>query len=391
MLRQFVEWIETGRKTPADLIAYCLSRIAEREPATGAWVEVAPREPPATGPLRGIPFGAKDIFETRGMATEYGSPLFAGCRGRTDAALVAHLCERGAVLAGKTTTAAFAYFDPPATRNPRAPGRTPGGSSSGSAAAVAAGMVPFALGTQTQGSIVRPAAFCGIAGFKPTFGLLPLAGVLQFAPSLDTAGLFTATADDMQLLWRLAGWGGVVQPPAAAAWLNPYPPPPALQLLRAAGWRIETVDPPASFSQLADAVAVINEYEGARTHRELWERHGDAIGPKLAALVESGLRMPEERALAARQVLSDAKREMAELFRRYPVLMTPAAPGPAPEGLASTGDPRLNSPWTGLGAPALTVPLPGSFPPLGLQMAAAPGHDDLLLAAAVEVERCFAR
>jgi Asp-tRNA(Asn)/Glu-tRNA(Gln) amidotransferase A subunit family amidase len=390
MLRQFVLWLESGEKTPADLLALCLRRIAEADPDVRAWVAVDPREPPGEGPLRGIPFGAKDVFETVGMATEYGSPLFAGRRGASDAALVAHLCGRGAVLLGKTSTAAFAYFDPPATRNPRDLARTPGGSSSGSAAAVAAGMVPFALGTQTQGSVLRPAAFCGIAGFKPTFGLLPFEGALPFAPSLDTAGLFTETAADMQVLWERGGWGRTTAPPpAAAAWLNDYPAPPALALLRAAGWRVDELPSPTHFPDLAAAVAVMNAYEGARTCRGLWERHGDAVGQKLAALVAEGIRMPEERYLAARECVKIGKQEMSQMFRQYPVVLSPAAPGCAPRGLASTGDPRMNAPWTGLGVPAITVPLPGANPPLGLQIAAEAGHDDLLLAAAVQVESCF--
>jgi Asp-tRNA(Asn)/Glu-tRNA(Gln) amidotransferase A subunit family amidase len=392
MLRQFLAWMESGAKTPAEVLALCLERIRTLDLAILAWVEAAPRETAAGGPLRGVPFGAKDIFETRGMATEYGSPLFAGRKGVADAALVTHLCGRGAVLMGKTTTAAFAYFDPPATRNPRAPGRTPGGSSSGSAAAVAAGMVPFALGTQTQGSVVRPAAYCGIAGFKPTFGKLPLEGVLPFAPSLDTAGLFTQSADDMRLLWQLAGWDSPsAAAPRPAAWLRPSPQPPQLDLLRAAGWRIDVADPPPGFHELAGHAATINAYEGARTHRALWERHGAAIGARLAALIEGGLVMPEERYLTALDSVKIEKQHMRELFSSYPVVMTPAAPGAAPEGLASTGDPRFNAPWTALGTPAITVPLPGADPPLGLQITAAPGNDELLLAAAVEVERCWAR
>ena len=171
MLRQFLEWRDAGEKTPAQLLEICLARIAEREPKIQAWVQVAPQPATCAGPLAGIPFGAKDIYETQGLITAYGSPLYAGRIGSADAALVAQLRGLGAVLLGKTQTTAFAYFDPAPTRNPRDLTRTPGGSSSGSAAAVAAGMVPFALGSQTQGSVLRPASFCGVAGFKPTRGL----------------------------------------------------------------------------------------------------------------------------------------------------------------------------------------------------------------------------
>lgn len=389
MVRQFVRWMETGEQTPAGAAALCGRRIAEADAELRAWVEwsAAPKCG-AEGPLRGVPFGAKDVYETRGMATEYGSRLFAGRKGSRDAALIRHLTARGAILLGKTATTAFAYFDPAPTRNPRAPGHTPGGSSSGSAAAVAAGMVPFALGTQTQGSVIRPAAFCGIVGFKPTYGRLPMEGVMPFAPSLDTAGLFTQTAADMQELWVRAGWGGRREPPARAAWLRGPEPPEALARL---DLPVDVVDPPPEFAPLLEAVRLINDYEGARTWRLLWERHGAAIGERLAEMVERGLTLAEDRYRAALECVTIGKRKMADLFRSYPVVMTPAAPGPPPEGLGSTGDSRMNAPWTGLGVPAITVPLPGTALPLGLQLTAAADEDDLLLAAAGEVERCWAR
>src|SRR5262245_36324840 len=165
-----------------------LARIAACDGEIRAWVEVSPQPPLGEGRLSGVAFAAKDIFETCGLATEYGSPIYAGRKGECDAALVTELRQQGAILLGKTQTTAFAYFDPPPTRNPRDLRRTPGGSSSGSAAAVAAGMVPLALGSQTQGSILRPASYCGVAGFKPTFGKVSREGGLPFAPSLATVG-----------------------------------------------------------------------------------------------------------------------------------------------------------------------------------------------------------
>ena len=186
LFRQFLEALESGEKSAPELTEYCLEQIRLRDADLRAWVEVAPQPPLSSGVLDGIPFGVKDIIETRNLRTQYGSPLFAGRYGGTEAGLVTALRQRGAVLLGKTQTTAFAYYDAPPTRNPLNPAHTPGGSSSGSAAAVAAGMVPLALGTQTQGSILRPASFCGICGFKPTFGLLPTGGILPFAPSLDT-------------------------------------------------------------------------------------------------------------------------------------------------------------------------------------------------------------
>src|SRR5262245_18143734 len=177
-----------------DSVAAARDAYGATEAMIHAWVEVNPQPPLGDGPLNGIPFGVKDIFETTMLRTEYGSPLYRSRRGSCDAAIVSNLRELGAVLFGKTHTTAFAYFDAAPTRNPRNPAHTPGGSSSGSAAAVAAGVVPFALGSQTMGSIIRPASFCGITGFKPTFGTLPVDGVLPFAPSVDTVGLLAENA-----------------------------------------------------------------------------------------------------------------------------------------------------------------------------------------------------
>jgi Asp-tRNA(Asn)/Glu-tRNA(Gln) amidotransferase A subunit family amidase len=334
----------------------------------------------------------KDIIETAGMATEYGSPLFKGRKGTKDAAIVSLFCGLDAALFGKTHTTAFAFYDPAPTRNPNAPGRTPGGSSSGSAAAVAAQMVAFAIGSQTQGSVIRPASFCGVCGFKPTYGVLPLDGVLPFAPTLDTLGLFTETPRDMQLLWCAMGHvtnetqllraaiptsGFDADEPMAQALAS------AAKQLSAKGWQIETVDLPEPFLKAGAAVVVINRYEGARTHEARWREHGPAVGAKLAALIEHGLATPEEEYRAALATLIAARESMEMFFEKRPLVLTPAAPGHAPLGYESTGDPRMNSPWTGIGVPALTIPMPTDGPPLGLQITAAQGRESGLLAAAV--------
>jgi Asp-tRNA(Asn)/Glu-tRNA(Gln) amidotransferase A subunit family amidase len=397
LLRQFVEWLDARARTRDQLLELCLERIAARDSELRAWVEVAPQPALGSGPLNGIPFGVKDTYETRGMATEYGSPLYAGRKGTTDATLVTELRERGAVLLGKTHTTAFAYFDRGPTHNPHNTLHTPGGSSSGSAAALAAGMAPFALGTQTLGSILRPASFCGVVGFKPTAGLLPLEGVLPFAPSLDTAGLFTQTADDMQLLWTRMGHAET--PPkrtlAVPSLMPPVDPPMEAAFRRT----IERLDPhlhvdvvemPSRFADLAPAVKLINTYEGARTHEVRWREHGYAIGSKLAQLVQEGLRIPSDQYRAALSTVVDVKREFSSLLRQYPVIVTPSAPGPAPEGLASTGDPIMNLPWTALGLPAISIPMPVLGLPLGLQLISEAGSDSALLALAVEIESLLA-
>ena len=336
-----------------------LRRIAECEHEILAWVQVAPQPPTGDGPLRGISFGAKDIFETRGLATEYGSPLYAGRKGTEDAALVALLRGLGAILLGKTQTTAFASFDPAPTRNPRLPGHTPGGSSAGSAAAVAAGMVPFAIGTQTLGSVLRPASYCGVCGFKPTYNLIPIAGALPFAPSLDTVGFFTRTAREMQWLWNRMGFER--SPGIAFPSLVTWDHPPA---------------------DLIAAAYTVNRFEGARTHESRYREFGDRLGARLAALIRQGLETPESAYRAARTLIEQMRKQV---FAEADFILSPAATGPAPAGFESTGDPAMNAPWTALGSPAITVPRRVS-PPLGLQISAAPGKDAELLAFAAELE-----
>lgn len=393
LFRQFVEWREAKDRMPAELLELCLERIKARDSQLRAWVEVSPQPALGDGPLFGIPFGVKDIFETRNLPTEYGSPLYAGRKGETDAAVVTQLRKRGAILLGKTQTTAFAYFDPAPTRNPHDPACTPGGSSSGSAVAVAAGMVPFALGTQTLGSVLRPASFCGVVGFKPSVGLLSLEGVLPFAPSLDTVGLFTQTADDMHLLWSKMGNGdGTAKRSVAVPALMPAVEPAMEVAFRRTVERLEPhvslniVEMPSRFPDLAGAVKLISAYEGARTHEARWRKHGDAIGIKLAEMVDGGLRIPEDTYHAALTMVGEIKREMTSMFRQYPVLLTPSATGAAPATLESTGDPIMNLPWTALGVPAISIPMPGLGLPLGLQLVSDSGTDAALLALAVEVE-----
>ena len=204
-LETFRDWANASAKARADALQPCVDFIRAADASIQAWVQVQPQRPTHDGPLAEIPFGVKDIIETKGLSTEYGSPIYKGRIGTADAAIVRELRQRGGVLLGKTQSTAFAYRTPAPTRNPRDLGHTPGGSSSGSAAAVAAGMVPLALGTQTGGSVVRPASFCGVTGFKTSYGLLAMDGVLPFAKSLDTLGFFTHSAADMLAFWESIG------------------------------------------------------------------------------------------------------------------------------------------------------------------------------------------
>src|SRR6266481_2232561 len=336
-LETLTQWLNASPQERELALQSCLDRIQAMDPSIHAWVQVMPEKPTGNGKLAGIPFGAKDIIETRGLATEYGSPIYKGRIGTEDAAIIREMRQRGAILVGKTETTAFAYRTPGPTRNPRDLEHTPGGSSSGSAAAVAAGMVPVTIGEQTQGSILRPASFCGVTGFKASYGLLSLDGVLPFAKSLDTLGFFTHTPADMFLLWESMG----------------YPTG------RTEDFALGAVDP-------------LPEVE-----------------PAMAAAFQNALSV--ERYDEARRYIAACKDRVAELNKATPVILVPAATGPAPLGLASTGDARMNAPWTALGTPAISIPLPvPSGLPLGLQLTADRGQDARVLQTAVRLHKILA-
>jgi Asp-tRNA(Asn)/Glu-tRNA(Gln) amidotransferase A subunit family amidase len=395
-LETLTQWLNASRPQRRLALQPCLDRIHAMDSSIHAWVEVRPEKPTGSGQLAEIPFGAKDIIETRGLATEYGSPIYKGRMGTVDAAIIREMRQQGALLMGKTETTAFAYRTPGPTRNPRDLEHTPGGSSSGSAAAVAAGMVPFTIGEQTQGSVLRPASYCGVTGFKASYGLLSMDGVLPLAKSLDTLGFFTHTPADMLLLWGSMGHPiGRAEDFVLAA---PEPMPevdPAMQTafsnalsaLRTAGVSIQSVDIAGMLAKLADANKVVMFYEGARFHQQRFEEYGARLAD-LADLVRDGLQIPAARYDDARRYIAQCRDRVAEMYKATPVILVPAATGPAPLGLSSTGDSRMNSPWTALGTPAISIPLPvPSGLPLGLQLTADRGQDARLLQTAVRLHK----
>ena len=395
----FTEWLRADREARKRGVEDCLRRIRELEPSIHAWVQVKPENPTAEGPLSGIPFGAKDIIETQGMATEYGSPLYKGRIGSMDAAIIREMRGRGAVLLGKTVTTAFAYRTAGPTRNPRNLDHSPGGSSSGSAAAVAAGMVPFTIGEQTRGSMLRPASYCGVTGFKPTYDLLPMEGVLPVSKSLDTLGLFTHTPADMIALWKVLGHPVGREEQFAFGAPDPVPEcepemanafRQALSLLRRSGININTVDISAMLEKLDDANSTLMFYEGARFHEPRLKEFGTQLDKPLADLIREGLKIPSEKYNEAKRYVAESRARMAEVLKSTPVILTPAATGPAPLGLSNTGDPRMDAPWTALGTPAISIPLPiESGLPLGLQLTADLGQDSRVVQAAVLLQRRF--
>ena len=405
-----MELLSRGAITAEALARACLERIAAEEPRVEAWEFLDPELALAQarridaagrpGPLRGLPVGVKDIIDTADMPTARGSALFAGRRPAEDAACVAALRRAGGLVLGKTVTTELAYFTPGKTRNPRDPSRTPGGSSSGSAAAVAAGMVPAALGTQTAGSIIRPASFCGVVGFKPSHGLFSLAGVSPFAPSLDTLGFLARSAADLPLLARALG----------ADLARPAPPrPPRMGLCRTEGWAAAAPESRAAveggaerlraagadvaqaddgpFRGLTEAQRTVMAFEAAEALAELRPQLA-RLGPELQEILRQGEATPRAAYDGARARAEAARRRLPELFGRFDVLLTASAPGEAPEGLSSTGDPALNRIWTLLGLPCASLPCaegPHGLP-VGVQLVGPPGGDAALLAAAIWAE-----
>ena len=397
-METFSEWIQADRETRRRALEQCMGRIHELEPKIHAWVQVKPERPTGDGALAEIPFGVKDIVETEGMATEYGSPLYKGRLGTHDAAIIRELRGRGAVLLGKTVTTAFAYRTPGPTRNPRNLEHTPGGSSSGSAAAVAAGMVPFTVGEQTRGSMIRPASFCGVTGFKPTYDLLPTEGMLPFAKSLDTLGLYTHTPADMIALWKAMGYP--TGSPEQFAFAAPDPLPEvdpemasafrqSIAILRNSGIAITPIDIAGELKKLNEAGDVIEAYEGARFHEARLKEFGDRLDSNIVNLVHNGLKIPPERYSEVKQLIVDGRNRFGGIFKITPVILTPASVGPAPLGLSTTGDPRMNAPWTALGTPAVNVPMPVAGLPLGMQLTADLGQDSRVLQAALLVHQKF--
>jgi Asp-tRNA(Asn)/Glu-tRNA(Gln) amidotransferase A subunit family amidase len=379
----------------AATIDSCLERVRELEPSIQAWVQVAPQPATGDGLLTGIPFGAKDIIETRGLATEYGSRIYRGRIGTTDAAIVQALRSRGGILFGKTHTTAFAYRTPPPTRNPHNLAHTPGGSSSGSAAAVAAGMVPFALGTQTQGSVLRPASYCGVTGFKPSYGVLPMEGVLPVAPTLDTLGLFTRTPSEMVALWQAMGHAVHDEGDCAIGFVDPLQPVDAVMRtafdravmrLRDAGMSVHAIDLADTLESLAKANTTVMFYEASRFHEQRYAEYGDRLGQDLVQLVRDGLRILLSEYEQAKAHIRHWQTKITGMFKATPIIVVPAATGPAPEGLGWTGDARMNSPWTALGTPAISIPLPVESLPLGLQLVAAVGDEARVLRTAVRID-----
>ncbi len=415
-LAQSAAAIRSGKLSARGYCERLLGKIREREPRVQAWAafdgsralalaqvcDEKRRSGAALGPLHGIPVGVKDIIDTSDLPTEMGSPVFAGNRPAANAAVVERLLAAGAYVLGKTVTTEVAFLHPGKTRNPRNPAHTPGGSSSGSAAAVAAGMVPGAIGTQTNGSVIRPAAFCGVVGFKPGFGLVPIAGVLPFSPSLDQLGVFArSVADAAALAAAIAEPGsisaGVAKQERAPriAFLANFPwnaaePEAAAHLkavlarLAAAGASVAELSLEAALREAQRVHRTIMFYEGARQHASRQATQRASLSPELNAAIDEGLGIPDGDYARALEAAGEIRKRASDLFERCDVVASLPAPGVAPAGLDSTGDPSFCTLWSLTGFPSITIPtgLSAAGLPFGLQLAARSGAEDRLLSIA---------
>jgi len=406
--------IDSGALSPAAVIDRCAAAIAAREATIGAFtcLDIGAARAAAAivkGPLAGIPVGVKDIFDTADFPTEFGSPIYAGYRSRGDASLVALMRRAGCTVLGKTVTTEFAYFTPRGTRNPHNPGHTPGGSSSGSAAAVAAGMVPLATGSQTGGSIIRPAAYCGVAGFKPSFRLLPTVGMKPFSWSLDTAGLFAASVADVAYATAAITARDLrvdrQAPPGAPAiavldmqhWTEASDAMKeavsrAARAAEAAGATVTTLRLPDAVADLAETQQAIQNHEAAQALAYEYNTHRDQLSDTLRMLIEKGMAITPDGYDSARRTAQHARRAFAAL-EGADIILAPSATGIAPEGLSSTGSPVFNWLWTLLGTPCVNVPglADSSGMPLGVQVIARFGQDHAALQAGHFLEHAIRR
>lgn len=393
-----------------DLVRACLDRIAEREPQVQAFVQLnadaalAQARQLDAGPLRGVlhglPFGVKDVFDTFDLPAAYGSPIYAGQQPRADAAAVALCREAGALMLGKTVTTELANMYPGATRNPHNPAHTPGGSSSGSAAAVADGMLPLALGTQTAGSVIRPAAFCGVVGYKPSHNRVPKAGVKSLSETLDTLGGFGRSVRDAALLGSVLIGDPRLADPAAFA----QPVAPRIGFCRTPDWALADSDTQQAWAQAEAALAghgaplelpaglsglvalqkAVQAFETARSLSHERLRHPGQLSAPLNALIADGLAISGEAHAQNLLATAGARQQVQALFSQHDVLLAPSSIGEAPGGLENTGDPLFCRGWTLLGLPCVHLPFARGRNglPVGLQLVGAYGDDYRLLAAA---------
>ena len=403
---------DQNKVDPKLMVALSQDAIARKDGDIKAFTHLAAEPGISTqGPLAGIAIGVKDIFDTFDQPTTYGSPAYNDHHPRVDAAIINLARRQGATIIGKTATTEFAFLDPTITVNPHNHAHTPGGSSSGSAAAVAAGMIPAALGTQTGGSVLRPASYCGIAGYKPSYRLLPANGIKHFAPSLDTVGLFAAAVHDVALLAGLLTGRDLTPRPDEqpadpskirvglyrCAQLEGAAPEMRAALSKAAdmaanaGFDVGEIGEPESMAEAREAHATVQNHEAGLTCGPDYARFGDMLSPLLLRTIEQGQAITPQAYDDARRAVKRGRAAASALFGEVDILLTPSAPGAAPLGLHTTGDPRFNKLWTLMGTPAINIPgfSDDTGLPLGIQAVARFGRDKALLTVASLLEQAF--
>ncbi len=417
--------LAAGTLDAAALLSATFDRIDKIDDSVRAFVSLLDRPTAfdqldklkrAGGALQGLPVAVKDIFDTRDLPTSYGSALFAGARPLSDAAMVGAIRRAGGLVIGKSSTTEFAFLDPTATRNPNAAGRTPGGSSAGSAAAVAAGLVPFAVGTQTGGSVIRPASYCGVAGFKPSFGLLPTAGIKCFSWSLDTIGVFAASV--REAAWfadAVSGYAlsleGEADETPARPWVigvpNAYPWGPVSpsaqraidtgrRALSAAGAEVRDITLPAWIKDVFEAHDMIQGYEAWRSlarEADQLDKNPQALSAVLRDYLLASRHIGSQAYETAQNTAHEARLACQKWFGEFDALMTPSAPDEAPAGYGSTGASTFNRAWTLLGLPCVNVAGATGVTghPMGLQIVGAPRADRHCLRAAAFLELALRR
>lgn len=435
-LTEAARHIREGRLTATELVEASLARVERLDGAIKAWAAVdrensrraaaeldrEARERRFRGPLHGVPVGIKDIFYTAGLKTEGGSRTLAGFVPDYDAEAVVRLRRAGAVVLGKCATTEFALFDPPETRNPWNLEHTPGGSSSGSGAAVAARMCQAAIGSQTGGSTIRPAAYCGIVGLKPTFGRISRHGMMPLASSFDHVGMLARSVADVAAMLQAMVGEDPRDPATLAVAADDYlhaaglalPPPriavmpkafddrsteemraaiaAALARLSQAGARIEAVEPPESFADVGSSLLTALCAEAAEVHSERFAEKKDLYRPKNREFLERGLAIPARDYIRARAVQRRFRGDADKLLMRFDAILTPAAPAPAPAGIDSTGDPSFNLPWSLTGHPVISLPcgIAASGLPVSIQLAGATLEEARLLGVARWCEQVLA-
>lgn len=412
-----VRQIASGKLTSEALVRDCLERIKQRDGEVQAWVYCDPDaalaqaraidKAGAKGPLAGVPIAFKDVIDTCDMPTQYNSPIYRDYRPRIDAACVALVRQAGGIVLGKTVTTEFATRHPGPTRNPHNLEHTPGGSSSGSGASVADFMVPFAFGTQTGGSNIRPAAYCGIVGYKPSFGTINRAGLKSLAESLDTIGVMARTVEDCALLVHavsaraLPDFASRLQPPRigfcrTSRWNDASrATQSALESAAAAaakaGAQIRDFELPANFDRLFEEQLIVMNYEGARGLAHERFTHPELLSEGLRKTLDEYWAMPRHVYDDAMRHAQECRQVYAGLFSNVDVLLTPSAPDEAPKGIQSTGSPLFNRIWTVLGAPCVTIPFGRGAQglPLGVQIVGRYDDDARVLLAAEWVRRAL--